>query len=100
MSTPPRVRLTFLDALRGVALILMVLNHTARDWMDGAMTWPRYYLIYGSLLFPATIFLFLVGFCLPISYHRGASAPSLAATALSYFRRGIVIVAMGYLLNL
>ena len=100
MSARPRARLTFLDALRGVALILMVLNHNSRDWMDGAMTWPRYDLIYGSLLLPAAVFLFLVGFCLPISYHRAASSPPLAATVLSYFRRGIVIVAMGYLLNL
>ena len=100
MSTPPRVRLTFLDALRGVALILMVLNHTSRDWMDGAMTWPRYYVIYGSLLFPASIFLFLVGFCLPIPYHRAVPPPPPAAVALRSFRRGIVIVAAGYLLNL
>src|SRR5206468_3329359 len=100
MSTPPRVRLTFLDALRGVALILMVLNHTSRDWMDGAMTWPRYYVIYGSLLFPASIFLFLVGFCLPIPYHRAVPPPPPATVALRSFRRGIVIVAAGYLLNL
>ena len=93
-------RLTFLDGLRGIALILMVLNHTSRDWMDGGvMGWGRYYLVYGSLLLPAPIFLFLVGFCLPISYHRRRAAPPLATTAVAYFRRGIVIVGAGYLLN-
>ena len=29
-------RLVFLDALRGFALIFMVLNHTGRWWMDAA----------------------------------------------------------------
>ncbi len=93
-------RLTYLDALRGIALILMVLNHTSRDWMDGVMGWGRYYLIYGSLLLPAPIFLFLVGFCLPIPYHRAPVDEPLRVRALRYFRRGIVIVAAGYLLNL
>jgi len=101
-------RLTFLDGLRGVALILMVLNHTARDWMDtSVMGWGRYYLVYGSLLLPAPIFLFLVGFCLPIGYHRKrrADAPEpvdepLGTRAARYLRRGIGIVAAGYLLNL
>ena len=98
-SAPARSRLTFLDAVRGVAIILMVLNHTSRDWMDGPMTWPRYYLIYGSLLYPASMFLFLAGFCLPIAYRRSASPPPPAALALGAFRRGIVIVAGGYFLN-
>ena len=99
MSPSPRPRLTFLDAARGVAVILMVLNHTSRDWMSGAMTWPRYYLIYGSLVYPASIFLFLAGFCLPISYHRASPPPPAGAVALGAFRRGIEIVAGGYLLN-
>jgi uncharacterized membrane protein len=99
MSPSPRPRLTFLDAARGIAVILMVLNHTSRDWMSGAMTWPRYYLIYGSLLYPASIFLFLAGFCLPISYHRASPRPPAAAVALGAFRRGIEIIAGGYLLN-
>ena len=100
MSPAARPRLTFLDAVRGIAIVLMVLNHTSRDWMDGPMTWPRYYLIYGSLLYPASLFLFLAGFCLPISYHRAVAPPPPAAVALGALRRGIVIVAAGYLLNI
>ena len=93
-------RLTFIDGLRGVALILMVLNHTSRDWMDGAvMGWSRYYLVYGSLLFPAAIFLFLAGFSLPIGYHRRQVDEPLATRARRYLRRGIGIVGAGYLLN-
>lgn len=37
----PTERLQFLDAVRGFALILMILNHTGRGWQDGAMGWPR-----------------------------------------------------------
>jgi uncharacterized membrane protein len=92
-------RLTFLDALRGVALVLMVLNHTSHDWIDRSMGWPRYYLTYGTLLLPAPIFLFLVGFCLPISFHR-APDPGLAGAVAKYFRRGIGIIAAGFVLNL
>jgi uncharacterized membrane protein len=93
-------RLTFLDALRGIALVLMVLNHTSRDWMDSVMGWGRYYLVYGSLLLPAPIFLFLVGFCLPISYHRRPVDQPFLVRARHYFRRGIGVVAGGYVLNL
>jgi uncharacterized membrane protein len=82
-------RLAFLDALRGLALIFMVVNHTARDWLGTVMTWPRYHLIYGSMVFPAAIFLFLVGFCLPL-----APRP-----ARYYARRGLEIMAAGWLVN-
>lgn len=92
-------RLHFLDGLRGVALILMVINHTSRDWLDVVMGWPRYYLVYGSLLLPASIFLFLVGFCLPISYHRRRASEGFLRDLRKYFTRGIGIVAAGYVLN-
>jgi uncharacterized membrane protein len=92
-------RLHFLDGLRGVALILMVVNHTSRDWMDVVMGWPRYHLVYGSLVLPASIFLFLVGFCLPISFHKRGRSEGLLGDFRRYFRRGIGIVAAGYLLN-
>ena len=86
--------------MRGVALILMVVNHTSRDWMDVLMGWPRYHLVYGSLLLPAAIFLFLVGFCLPISYHHRGHSEEFLGDVRRYFRRGVGIVAAGYLLNL
>jgi len=92
-------RLRFLDGLRGVALILMVINHTSRDWMDVGMGWARYHLVYGSLILPAAIFLFVAGFCLPISYYRRRESEGFLRDLRKYFRRGIGIVAAGYLLN-
>ena len=85
--------------MRGVALILMVVNHTSRDWIDVTMGWARYHLVYGSLLLPAAMFLFLVGFCLPMSYHRHRRDQGLAGDLAKYGRRGIGIIAAGYLLN-
>ena len=92
-------RLHFLDGLRGVALILMVINHTSRDWMDVGMGWARYHLVYGSLILPATIFLFVAGFCLPISYYRRRESEGFLRDLRKYFRRGIGIVGAGYVLN-
>ena len=94
----PTSRLHFLDGLRGIALILMVVNHTARDWLDIKRA-STVDLVYGSLLLPAAIFLFLVGFCLPISYHRHGESRGFLGDVRTYFRRGIVIVGAGYLLN-
>jgi uncharacterized membrane protein len=102
-SAPPAVstagRLRFIDGMRGVALVLMVVNHTSRDWIGVSMGWARYHLVYGSLLLPAAMFLFLVGFCLPISFRRRGRAETFLEEVAKYFRRGIGIVAAGYLLN-
>lgn len=93
-------RFIFLDGLRGVALILMVVNHTSRWWMDVSMGWWRYYLVYGSMTLPGPIFLFLVGFCLPISFRRERATARPALRALGkYVGRGLQIILAGLLLN-
>lgn len=90
-------RLPFIDGLRGLAIILMVINHTARDWLDLSMGWGRYYTAYLSLLLPAPIFLFVVGFVLSASFRwrRPAFGPGFR----SYARRGLSVIAGGLLLN-
>ncbi|HEY7649043.1 MAG TPA: heparan-alpha-glucosaminide N-acetyltransferase domain-containing protein [Methylomirabilota bacterium] len=90
-------RLLFIDGLRGIAILLMVINHTSRDWLDLSMGWGRYYTAYSSLLLPAPIFLFLVGFVLPISFRR--HRPAFWPGVLGFARRGLGIVAGGLLLN-
>jgi peptidoglycan/LPS O-acetylase OafA/YrhL len=104
-SAPPAPvsasRLAYLDGLRGVALVLMVVNHTARWWIEGRMTWARYELIYVTLTLAAPTFLFLVGFCLPLSRPRDTAAPeSLGALARRLVPRGARIVLAGLALNL
>jgi uncharacterized membrane protein len=95
-----RPRFAFLDALRGIAIVFMVVNHTSRAWMDVSMGWGRYWLVYGSVILPASIFLFLVGFCLPIPLRRGdAPLPPFAAAMPRYVRRGVEIFLAGLLLN-
>jgi uncharacterized membrane protein len=93
-----RSRLAYLDGLRGVALVAMVLNHTARWWIDEKMTVGRYALIYITLTVAAPTFLFLVGFCLPMG--RGVTSEGLGALARRLVPRGARIVAAGLLLNL
>lgn len=94
----PRARLVFLDALRGFALIFMVLNHTGRWWQDRIMGWPRYYGIYVTMAIAAPIFLFLVGFCLPLSKAR--EEPRVLAMLWKYVKRGVRLILAGLLLNL
>ena len=95
-------RMPFLDGLRAFAIVAMVVNHTARWWIDGSFGWPRYHLIYITTTVAAPIFLFLVGFCQAIAHYnatvlRGQSAASVAPR---YLRRGVQVILAGYLLNL
>ena len=93
-------RLAFLDVLRGFALIVMVLNHTGRWWIAREMGWGRYWLVYGTVTVAAPIFLFLVGFVLPLSLHRHAGNILTLERLLPYWRRGATIFAAGVLLNI
>jgi uncharacterized membrane protein len=94
---PPR--LAFLDVLRGVALLVMVLNHTGRWWIGREMGWGRYWIVYGTVTVAAPIFLFLVGFVLPLSLHRHAGDIVTPSRLWTYWRRGATIIAAGLLLN-
>ena len=96
---PDRARLAFLDVMRGVALIVMVVNHTARWWIDRQMGWPRYWLVYSTVTVAAPIFLFLVGFVLPVSFHRNAAEMTKPSRIWGYTRRGLTIILTGLLLN-
>jgi len=95
-------RLLFLDGLRGLAIIFMVVNHTARWWLDLSVGWPRYHLIYLTVPPSAPLFLFLVGFCLPLSYLNSTvgRGESYGRVAWRYLRRGVLLVPMGWLLTL
>jgi uncharacterized membrane protein len=95
----PPARLAFLDVMRGFALIVMVLNHTGRWWITREMGWSRYWIVYGTVTVAAPIFLFLVGFVLPLSLHRHAGNIATPSRLLPYARRGLTIIGAGILLN-
>jgi uncharacterized membrane protein len=89
------------DALRGLAVVLMVVNHTARWWLSPAAGAARDPLIYTTMVLAGPTFLLLVGFSLALAYHaatRTAPRP-LAAVAAVTVRRAAVILAGAFLLN-
>jgi uncharacterized membrane protein len=102
VASPAPGRQLFLDGLRGFALVAMVFNHTGRWWLERAMGWPRYHLVYLTVTLAAPIFLFLVGFCLPLSYLNSTvtRGEPYASVAWKYVRRGARIVLAGWLLTL
>jgi uncharacterized membrane protein len=87
------MRHAYLDAARGVALVLMVVNHTARYWASPDLApWP---LIYATTAGAGPLFLFLVGFVLPLSWQHGSAEPVRRA-----MRRAAGLFAAGYIVNL
>jgi len=102
VATPASGRQLFLDGLRGLALIFMVLNHTGRWWIERPLGWPRYHLVYLTVTLAAPIFLFLVGFCLPLSYLNSTltRGERYVSVAWKYVRRGARLVVAGWFLNL
>ncbi len=101
MAAPAAGRQLFLDAFRGVALIAMVFNHTGRWWIERPMGWPRYHLVYVTVTVAAPIFLFLVGFCLPLAYRAATErGVSYGRVVLRAVRRGLELVVVGWLLTL
>ena len=80
----------------------MVLNHTARWWMNGDMGWSRYYFIYYTLALGVPIWLFLVGFSLSLSFTKTAllHPTAIYSKTFRYIRRGLMIILSGYALNI
>lgn len=99
MAPPGSGRLVFLDALRGVALVAMVLNHTARWWLGPEMGWPRYHLIYLTVTVAAPAFLVLVGFSLPLA-GDAARRRGERASGWRQARRGAGLILTGWALTL
>lgn len=100
-QTPPRVRLSSIDALRGLTIAGMILVNNPGSWDDvyaplRHAEWDG--LTPTDLIFPT--FLFLMGVSIPLGLGsrkaRGTSMPLIVAKILW---RGIVIVALGLMLN-
>jgi len=80
----------------------MVLNHTGRWWLAQPMGWPRYHLVYLTVTLAAPLFLFLAGFCLPLSYLEATltRGERHGALARRYAGRGSRLVVAGWFLPL
>jgi uncharacterized membrane protein len=96
--TPPRR--PFVDALRGLAVVLMVVNHTARWWLAPGVGAARDVLVYVTMALAGPAFLLLVGVSLALAYHHAvvASRPWSAVAAVT-LRRAAVIAGAGLLVN-
>ena len=95
-------RWTFVDAMRGTAILLMVIDHAYDWWLDEAgheTALARGTEFLGTLAAPS--FLFLVGLGLAISFWRAVRrGQARSAIAWRMLRRGGVLVLLGYALNL
>ncbi|MFN4059396.1 MAG: acyltransferase family protein [Paracoccus hibiscisoli] len=72
-STPQPARLVWLDALRGLTIVLMVAGHVARGlWATGRIDWPDYRLYDAALyVFHGPLFFVLCGITLCCAGGRG-----------------------------
>lgn len=102
IETPVRGRLDFVDALRGVGLAFMVIDHAYDWWLTEAgnqSPWGHTTEFIGSLAAP--IFLVLVGVSMALATdsRRARGAPPGECVIL-LVRRGTIILLWGYLVNL
>lgn len=95
LEAADRSRLAFVDALRGLAFVFMVLNHVASSLLDASFGVYREALIYVTVTLAAPLFLFLVGFSMALP-HAGREAPKPLSDSL---KKGLVLIAAGFALT-
>jgi uncharacterized membrane protein len=95
-------RLAYLDWLRGLAVIIMVLTHVADSWTRADDREGLYYftvLFIGGL--GAPLFLFLAGVAVALSAHaRTVSLGDDVSAARSVVRRGVEVFVLGLIFRL
>lgn len=95
-------RLFYLDVVRGLAILFMVVDHSYDWWLDAAghsTSWRIYTEFIGTLAAP--LFLFLVGAGLALSAYRDMREGKQRRETVRYLLlRGLIIFLWGYLLNL
>ncbi|OYT30185.1 hypothetical protein B6U98_00155 [Thermoplasmatales archaeon ex4572_165] len=95
-------RLWEIDFLRGIAIILMVFFHFLYDLNHYSVTNYRLYSGYFSYLSygTASIFVFLVGVSLTISYNKSNQKNSSSVLSMKYVKRGAKIIGLGMIITL
>lgn len=92
-------RLECLDALRGLAIVLMVVNHTGHYLTADPLPAWAYLAVYLTVTLAAPLFLFSAGFALALSIKKARERREPAARA-GIFQRGLVLISLGWLINL
>ena len=91
------------DAVRGVAIVMMVIFHLMWDlWAFGVLPnvvlWAGFWKYFQRTT--ATLFIMLVGVSLTISYHRTLASRGSKGLYWKFFRRGLMIFGLGMLITL
>ena len=94
-----RERLDFVDAQRGLAVVLMIWMHTADAWLLPSLKHGRAWDVVRSLGgLAAPTFLLLVGLSLGLGWARASQAQTWAASRRE-LARGLQLVVLGYALR-
>ena len=93
-------RFDFIDCLRGIAIVLMILQHSTLVLMNLSLVDSTPYILMIILgIFSAPMFLMLVGFCLSLSAERRIEQGETRYQIREHdLRRGVVLTVFGFLL--
>lgn len=86
-------RIKYLDSLRGLAIIFMVLNHTGHYLTVQPVIRPVYFFIYLTVTLAAPLFLFIAGYAAFLSYQKNPSFRK-------FFQRSLLLIGCWFLVNL
>jgi len=102
MADQPKMRLAYIDWMRGLACLLMFQTHCYDSWLGGTARTSKFFMwsqLGGTL--PAPLFLFLAGISFALVTgrlrQRGAGANNIARTTI---RRGAEIFGLGTLFRI
>ena len=95
-------RILFIDRLRGLALVLMILNHSALYLLEASLDPYRHILVYLTVSLSAPLFLFMVGFSLAISHMKNTAMTirPYHVDLQKHFDRGVLLILLGFMLNI
>ncbi len=92
-------RLSYLDSLRGLAIVAMIINHVGHYLVSATSTsYANYLVVYLTVTWAAPLFLFVAGFSAAVTWqNKLATGETLK---FDYFwRRGLWLLLLGIIIN-